>query len=228
MESSEEKYIKDYPEPTFIEETTTILRQMKKSVCRIFNTNGSKGTGFFGKIPLTDKTYIPVLITNCHVIQEETEIEIKRYNEKYTRKINLEKRFKYANPKSDIFIIEMKEMKEDYEIEYLDLDDNVIKGNNLNFIGNSIYILQYPGIFGDNKVAVSYGILKERELKEKHNFHHYCWTEYGSSGSPILNLSNNKIIGIHKQRGNGEFNIGAFLSDTINEFLNKYKKKKYY
>ena len=63
----------------------------------------------------------------------------------------------------------------------MDLDENVIKGNNLNYIGKSIYILQYPGIFGDNKVAVSYGILKEREEKEQYNFHHYCWTEYGSS-----------------------------------------------
>ena len=28
---------------------------------------------------------------------------------------------------------------------------------------------------------------------------HYCSTENGSSSSPILNISNNKIIGIHKK-----------------------------
>jgi len=55
---------------------------------------------------------------------------------------------------------------------------------------------------------------------------HYCSTIKGSSGSPILNLTNNKIIGIHKKSGSKEFNIGAFLSDSIKEFMNKYNKKK--
>ena len=85
MESLEEKSLKDYPGPTFIEETTTIIRQMKKSVCKIFNTDGSEGTGFFCKIPLPNTSYIPVLITNYHVIKEGTEIEIKTYNQKYTQ-----------------------------------------------------------------------------------------------------------------------------------------------
>ena len=228
MESLEEKSLKDYPVPIFIEETTKILNQMKKSVCKIFSADGSKGTGFFCKIPLSNKKTIPVMITNYHVIKEGTEIEIQTFSNKSTQKINLENKFKYANPKHDIFIIELTETKEDKDIEYMELDDNSIKGNNLNYIGSSIYIIHYPDILGGNKVAVSYGILKQKFPDKEYSFKHFCSTEYGSSGSPILNLSNNKIIGIHTGRGDKrkEYNIGSFLSNAINEFINKYNKKK--
>ena len=56
---------------------------------------------------------------------------------------------------------------------------------------------------------------------------HFCCTEYGSSGSPLLNSINNKIIGIHKKTiNNKEYNLGAFLCNPIKEFKNKYKQQK--
>jgi len=58
---------------------------------------------------------------------------------------------------------------------------------------HSIYIPQY--LNGD-KVVVSYGIINKIN---GYNINHYCCTESGSSGSPIINLLNNKIIGIHKE-----------------------------
>mgnify|MGYP002626188431 CR=1 FL=1 len=77
-------------------------------------------------------------------------------------------------------------MEEDPSIEFMELDDDVIKGKNLDFIGSSIYILHYPVILESKKVAVSYGILKGKFLDKSYNFMHYCSTEFGSSGSPIL------------------------------------------
>ena len=68
--------------------------------------------------------------------------------------------------------------------------DNIIYRN------NSIYILQYPG---GKRLGVSYGILKEIYEDKKYNFKHLCCTEEGSSGSPIINIINNKLIGIHKE-----------------------------
>lgn len=62
---------------------------------------------------------------------------------------------------------------------------------------------------------------------------HSCSTETRSSGSPILNLSNKKIIGVHKQ-GMDQFNFnkGIFLKYPINDFkaliqsnFNNIKKK---
>jgi hypothetical protein len=67
------------------------------------------------------------------------------------------------------------------------------------YIGNSIYILHYPSHFEENKASVSYGILKSRCEDKTYNFRHLCLTEKGSSGSPILNLLNNKVIGVHKE-----------------------------
>ena len=49
---------------------------------------------------------------------------------------------------------------------------------------------------------------------------------------PILNISNNKIIGIHKQSTKTEeYNIGSFLSNFIKEYIslyNNFKQKKIY
>ena len=53
-----------------------------------------------------------------------------------------------------------------------------------------------------------------------------------SSGSPILNIKNNKIIGIHKAgNSNNAYNKGLFLNEPIKEFIelnsNKYLIKKF-
>lgn len=165
---------------------------MDKSVAKIFNLDGSKGIGFFCKIPLSKNKNIPFLISNYHVIKEGTEIEYKIHKEK-NKKINLENKFKYASPLHDIYILEIKE--EESNIEYLELDENVLNANNLSYIGNSTFIIHYPNNY--DKVAVSYGIIKGRFEDKKYSFRHFSHTEKGSSGSPILNLSNNKIIGWH-------------------------------
>ena len=47
----------------------------------------------------------------------------------------------------------------------------------------------------------------------KFKFSHLCSTKEGSSGSPIMNLSNGKIIGIHQGANiNHNFNEGIFLN----------------
>ena len=66
-----EKELIGYPKPLFIEGTEKILYQMKNNICKICLGDGSKGTGFFCKIPLEKKKdFIPVFITNNHIIDE--------------------------------------------------------------------------------------------------------------------------------------------------------------
>ena len=48
-----------------------------------------------------------------------------------------------------------------------------------------------------------------------------CSTDKGSSGSPILNLQNNKVIGIHN-KNLISYNIGTLLKLPIKDFINKY------
>ena len=66
VDSIEEKYIRDLPEPVSLRGTKKIIKQMNNSICRIYNGNRD-GTGFFVKIPYKLRL-LPVLITNYQVI----------------------------------------------------------------------------------------------------------------------------------------------------------------
>ena len=226
MNAINEKFLNDYPMPIFLEETETILNQMKESVCEICLKDG-RGTGFFCNIPMEKDKFISVFITNNHVINEEyltkeDSILIKMNDGKKTERINIKDSLTYTNKEYDVTIIEFKE---NFIKDFLELDEN-INNDPAYYMGKSVYTLQYPNFFEKEKVAVSYGILKDISEDSKYNFRHYCSTESGSSGSPILNLSNNKLIGIHKQcYEKHQFNVGAFLNISIKEFINKYQNK---
>ena len=62
---------------------------------------------------------------------------------------------------------------------------------------------------------------------DNYNFKHYCCTEDGSSGSPILNIKN-KVIGIHKESLPKKYNIGSFLYYSIKKYVDKYNLSKNY
>ena len=104
----------------------------------------------------------------------------------------------------------------------MELDDNIFKDETKAYYKDiSIYNLHYP--YG-NKASVSYGLatdIDDFEIK------HTCSTEHGSSGSPILNLSNNKVIGIHKQGSKkSNFNLGTCLKFPLNNFYKKRNSNK--
>ena len=104
---------------------------------------------------------------------------------------------------------------------YLELDPNLFNENSDSiYKDNHIYILHFPK---EGNISVSYqiGIEKINDYDIKYK----CNTDYGSSGSPILNLSTNKVIGIHKafeRKQTDSFNIGTLLKYPLNELeLNK-------
>ena len=61
--------IQDKPSPVSIQGLKTILFQLKNCICKIYQKDGGKGTGFFCKILFQNKL-LPVLITNNHVLNE--------------------------------------------------------------------------------------------------------------------------------------------------------------
>ena len=131
------------------------------------------------------------------------------------------KREKYFNKEYDITLIELKENEKIKE--YLELDDNILKDEEeIYYEKKSIYILHY--LYGNN-ICVSYGILNKIN---RYNIIHICSTDYGSSGSPILNLENNKVIGIHKEGSTNfnyfNFNKGTLLKDSLKDIIQKYNK----
>ena len=230
MESTiKEKDIKTSPEPVSFKGTETILEQMNNSICRIYTDNG-KGTGFFTKIPYKLKL-LPVLITNNHVINKDDILNNKKFsiylnNDKKIKRIELDNnRLKYTNEKLDITIIEIKD-NDKLNNKYLELDDEIMnyiklnKKEDINYLSdiysnNSIYLINYPE---DKNVVVSYG--QSPTFNESEIFHK-CTTKEGSSGSPILLINNQKLIGIHYGSSKQyDFNKGRLLIYSIIEFEN--------
>ena len=225
MEEENETILIGYPKIISYECTKKILEQMEKNIVKI-KIGIEQGTGFFCKIPFPNKeNMLPVLITNNHVIsgdilfKKDETIQLDIKNEENIKTINLNNRLKYTNEDYDVTIIEIK--NEDNVNHYLEIDDKVINdiinnhNQNKDFIDKTVYIMQYP----EGELSVSYGNIVGIYEKEKYNFQHKCSTNRGSSGSPILNIINNKVIGIHKKGAN--INKGAFLSYSIKEFINR-------
>ena len=133
--------------------------------------------------------------------------------------MDLKKRMKFTNIDFDTTIIEIKDRDEINN--FLELDDIIIDDiinkidKNDRLIDETLYIIQYP----EGKLSVSYGILDKISADKKYNFNHKCSTKGGSSSSPILNMNNNKIIGIHKEGHKNNYNRGTFLNYPIKLFI---------
>ena len=231
-ENIEEKELINYPIEISYECNKKILEQMEKYICKI-SIKENQGTGFFCKIPISNKNkMIHVFMTNNHIIDEEYlykkngKIKLDIKDEDNYKRLDLNDRKKYTNKEYDVTIIEIKEA--DGIKNYLELDDIIInfilsdenKNKNKEYMNETLYIIQYP----TNKLSSSFGVLCKILEKKEYEFYHKCCTREGSSGSPILNLKN-KLIGIHKQAKKGkEYNVGTFLNFPIKEFIQKYFK----
>ena len=229
MEEIKEKYISDSIEPISINSTEIILNQMKKCVCKI-HIKGKKGTGFFAKIPYKNN-FISCLFTNNHVlgednIQDGNNISISLNNEEIFRNIKIDsKRKRYTNEILDVTIIEIYEDIDNIK-DFLILDNQILNKynsdndeNNINYFRDiyekeSIYLLNY---INGKEMFASYGLLSNIE---ENKIKHKCNTDTGSSGSPILLLKSNKVIGIHygSSSHNFQFNFGTLILKPILEF----------
>ena len=205
-----------------IKGTDIILKQMKNCICKIYKANG---TGFFCYIPFENKK-LRVMVTNYHVIDEDfikenNIIKISLNDDFQDKNINLKiERNIYFNKEYDITMIELNDTDNIYN--YLEIDENLFKDHSeiIYESNNSIYIIQYPR---NDKASVSYGLLKEFDKIKKNNLYYFCNTEPGLSGSPILNLKSNKVIGIHQYSSRNEnFNIGTFLREPIYGFIKSF------
>ncbi len=211
-------------DPITINQTNSIIKQLKESVCKVKIQN-TEATGFFCKINYKNK-YLPVLITSEHsfctkdnknilenMIKTNDKIELTINNGEKKKEINFKhKRKIYTNQIYDTTIIEILPDIDKIN-NYLSLDEEINDISN-NYEGNSIYTLQYPD---GNEASVSYGIIEKKE--NEYEFRHLCSTKSGSSGAPILNLKTNKIIGIHcGQYRFEDYNSGIFLIEPIKEF----------
>ena len=213
----EESEISEYADPISIDCLEIILEQIKKCICNI--KIGKKATGFFCYIPHDNKK-IPVLMTNNHVINKE---KINEYSnlmvtlgyKKENKHIKIDENRKiYTSEKYDTTIIEIKE--EDKINDYLELDEDIFEeGEEQNLTNKNIYIIQYPSMDKGSQIAS----LSSGKIKKIQDYFicHLCGTKPGSSGSPILKVENNKLIGIH---------IGGYPKKKMTKNSKKFRKRK--
>ena len=217
----DEKKLSGSHKPISLEQNEKINSQLKNTICNIILKDGERGTGFFTKIKFPDKkNLLQVLLTCNHVIDKSflsknDILQIQINNTIQT--IDLKDRIIYTNEEKDITIIQIKEKKDNIQ-NFLELDE---ENQDIRISGKTVYILQYLDKEGP---SVSFGILKDANESV---FSHSCNTDSGSSGSPILYLKNNKVIGIHKGSSNiNNYNFGRFLNSTINDFIKKINENK--
>ena len=189
----------------------TKLNHLKNCICKI--SANMIGTGFFCKIDYKDKK-IPVLITNYHIIDDqyiENHNNLRIYIDDICKIINInnnEKIYSSGKYEYDLMIIQLKEIDEIHN--YLELDPNIYQKNSISTIykDEKIYVLHFPN---GQEATISYGC----GIEEINNYDitHKCFTCECSSGGPIINAVNNKVIGIHKQYDKRiKYNIGTFLA----------------
>ena len=226
QEYYKEIILKGHTQPVAGIKMEVIMEQMKKSLCKIYMNDKPEGSGFFCLIPFPDEsTRLPVLFTNNHVLHEKDiengkTIKFTLQNDKIKIEIIIDsKRMKYTSEILDTTIIEIKESDKIKINSFLEVDEKIFNSSKVeeDCKNEQIYIIQYPGgkecSYSDGKINRLY----------KHNIEHYCSTDKGSSGSPILNLFNFKVIGIHKKRTEYDYNEGTLIKIPIEEFIEKFK-----
>ena len=191
--------------------TKKITEQMQKNICRIKLNNdkaNKMSKGFFCKIPNKDNLS-KVLITTKEIINEvflkEENKDIIIYTKQEPKRMNLNNRNIYEY--KDIFsLIEIKDedgIKEFFDIETIKADGKDIE----KYYNKKIYMIQNQ----NEDLFLSFGLFENIDKNENNSFYHTCPTITGSSGSPILNLENYKIIGIHMPN-NSKKNRGIFFN----------------
>ena len=147
-----EKTIDNALSPISMEGMEIILNQMKNSICKIYTNDGNTGTGFFCLLPyFSQPKYLPFLITNEHVINENfinnnDKIIISLDNNRINKKINLkEKRKIFINKDLDVALIEIKPNIDDIDINNcVELDNDILdkddEYNNNILTNKSIYL----------------------------------------------------------------------------------------
>ena len=218
-----EKDLENAPESLSSAALKIILEQMEKSICKIKCNDGGNATGFFCIIPNPDKFHqLPVLMTNYHVINEkDKKCKFTLNNDKLEYEIIINNTRKvYYSHTYDITIIEIKESDKLEMNSFLELDDNIFKDDpNGIYRKISIYLIGFP------KGGISKYSMGIFQLIEEDDFtiRHLCRSNPGSSGCPIINLNNNRVIGIHKGASEKKnWNLGTFIKKPL-EVFNKIK-----
>ena len=194
------------------------LQLMKECLCKIENKNG-KGTGFFCNFSYNNKIILVMIATN-HLINDDIikndkliEIKLNNDNEKNRKIIINEERKIYTSIKYDTTIIEINPEIDDIH-HFLNLDEDIFK-DNIKY--ENIYLLQYIENQNKQKRTKSKCIIDQIN---DYNIKYQCNSELDSSGCPLMNSFNNKVIGMHKETLLNFNNRGILLKEPLKVYIN--------
>ena len=216
-----EKNLNNHVKGISTEALEMVIEYTKKKVCKIYCNDGGKGTGFFCIIPINEWDNLRVLMTNNHVVGEKElnigkKIKFTLDNDKEEKEIIIDKkRIKYTNKKYDVTIIEIKKNDGIKNESFFELDNKVFDDYKI-YIKKTVYLLHYPE---GKEMTFSEGLIKNI-YEDKYSIEHLCDSRAGSSGGPLINSINYRVIGIHKGGGLGEkmYNLGTLILKPIEEF----------
>ena len=217
-------HIDKHPHAINKKQMKKIFDQMNQSIFKIKNGE-INGTGFICLIPYPDEIHqLPVLITCNHVldindINKQKEIILFIDNREIVLRIREDRKIYTSNKDEyDITIIEIKKDDYIYKNNFLEIDSDVYKDDlDTIYKDQSAYIIHYP-LGGD----CEYSLDTISSIEPNNIFiYHFCATEEGSSGGPILNLETFKVMGIHTgEHKSHKYNVGTVIKHPI-EYFNK-------
>ena len=206
--------MENYPEPMTKFCIKKIYNQMNYFIYYITNNKGEKGKGIFCKIKYNNME-IPVLITNSHLIENENYSVINISVNKTKNTIEVGESI-YINPKYDITIMQIKGNKLN-RINFLEIDDIIFeRDSNKYYNKKSIYIIHFKN---QDDISVNFSVINNIH---KSQILYNC--NMNAKEGLIFNLSNNKLIGIHKDN-NSYFCKGLYFKLFINKYLNNFRHK---
>ena len=205
--------------PVTIQSHKKILDQMNNYIYEIKEKEKRIGYCFFCYIKYKAEN-IPVIVVEYQIIEEtylakNNSISVSINGE---NKVIIFGKVKYMDKKHKLSIIEIED-KKDGNINFLELDDLLyLENSEIFYHEESIYLIYYNI---NNNISVSYGITKD--IRDS-NIVYFSYINSNVYGFPIFSLSNNKLIGIYKNKSQNNKNKGIFFKYIINEFI---KEKNY-
>lgn len=201
-----------------------INKNLNKYSCKAENCicfielENSHGTGFFCKIELSDLSLkLKCLITNNHIInkdylkkEDHIKLLIKDKSEEIIIQLKYKNRRTFFDKTIDYACIEL--LEEDNINDFFIVDPKIYNQNYSHeiFRKETIVISSFPG--KSNLITDDGNINSIEDIF----FYHKANTSPGSSGGPIILISNLCVIGIHKGFHKLEkLNIGIFFKCII-------------
>ena len=193
------------------------LKKVSKSICKLIIKNDKEewtGTGFFMSIKFENEALINCLITNNHIIDKnisKNHIQLQIGDNIKDFNIGKKRYIKYFEKPIDFTIIEILNNDEFIkDVNFLSYDLNYIKYGYNYYLNKEIFILQHP--YGEEMYSAIGKIININNFEFEHN----AGTCPGSSGSAVIQVENNCVIGIHKAIKNTSGNkIGSFIGEVF-------------